>query len=49
MIKILLAVLLGFGLVCELLWFGKFRPEAKSEGLISDDYIENNEEDYGDE
>ena len=44
MIKILLAVLFGFGFVCELLWFGKLRPEAKSEGLISDDYIENNEE-----
>jgi hypothetical protein len=49
MLKILLAVLLGFGLFCELFWFGKVRPEAKREGLISDDYIENNEEDEDDE
>jgi hypothetical protein len=44
MLKILLGVLFGFGLIGEFYLFGKILPEAKREGLVLDEYIENNEE-----
>lgn len=49
MFGIILAVLLGFGVFCGMLWYANCREEAKRDGFVSDDYIENNEEDEDDE
>jgi hypothetical protein len=49
MLKIILGVLFGFGLFCEYYLFVKILPEAKRDGLFSDEYIENNEEEYDDD
>ena len=49
MAEIILAVLIGITVICGLVYYTKCREEAKRDGFVSDDYIENNEEDEEDE
>lgn len=49
MAEIILAVLIGITAICGFVYYAKCREEAKRDGYVSDDYIENNEEDEEDE
>lgn len=49
MFKILLTIALIGISAFAVMWYLKAREEAKDEGIISDEYIENNEEDKEDE
>ncbi len=49
MMEIMLAVLIGITVLCGIFYYNKCREEAKRDGFVSDDYIENNEEEEDDE
>lgn len=49
MLTFVLALLLGFGAFCGIYCYALARQEAKRDGFVSDDYIENNEEDNNDD
>ena len=49
MLSAILAIVIGVVTFSAALLYIRFREEAKRDGVVSDDYIENNEEDNEDD
>lgn len=49
MLSAILAIVIGVVAFSAALLYIRFREEAKRDGFVSDDYIENNEEEKDDE